>query len=465
MDHYDLVIIGTGSGNTLVTPDFDDKRVAIIESGTFGGTCLNVGCIPTKMFVYAADVADTVRHAGRYGVPSRIEDVHWPAIRDRIFGRIDPIAAGGRDYRVNGPNTTAYLGRARFTAPRRLRVALNAGGEAELTGDQVVIATGGHPVVPDFVTDAGVSYETSDTVMRLPQLPPRLLILGGGYIACEFAHVFGSLGSQVTMVVRGPGLLRHHDHEVAQRLTDHAAQAWDLRLHTEITQLRPLFEEGVAAGRGVRATLTDGSTVEAETLLVATGRAPSTADLDCAAAGVELHDDGRVVVDEYGRTTAEGVWSLGDASSPYQLKHVANHEARQVAHNLLHPDDLRAFDHRVVPSAVFTHPQIATVGATQLQLVESGRRYASSVESYGSTAFGWAMEDEVGICKVLADPDTGELLGAHILGAHASSLIQPIVQAMSLGQTAGEVARGQYWIHPALMEVVENALLGLGTAR
>lgn len=180
MDHYDLVIIGSGSGNTLVTPDFDNSRVAIVESGAFGGTCLNVGCIPTKMFAYTADVADTVRDAQRFGLPSRVESVDWPAIRDRVFGRIDPIASGGQEYRVNGPNTTAYLGRARFTGPRQLTVLGNTGGVADLSGDQVVIATGSYPVVPSFVSDAGVLYETSDTVMRLPDLPPRVLILGGG---------------------------------------------------------------------------------------------------------------------------------------------------------------------------------------------------------------------------------------------------------------------------------------------
>lgn len=465
VDHYDLVIIGSGSGNTLVTPDFDNSRVAIVESGAFGGTCLNVGCIPTKMFAYTADVADTVRDAQRFGLPSRVESVDWPAIRDRVFGRIDPIASGGQEYRVNGPNTTAYLGRARFTGPRQLTVLGNTGGVADLSGDQVVIATGSYPVVPSFVSDAGVLYETSDTVMRLPDLPPRVLILGGGYVACEFAHVFDSLGSRVSMVVRGPRLLSQHDQEVAERFTIKVAQGWDVHLGTTITELCPLDGGEVAVGRGVRAVLSDGTVLEADMLLVATGRDPATADLGCAAAGVQLRADGRVVVDEYGRTTAQGIWSLGDVSSEYQLKHVANHEARQVAHNLVHPQNLRAFDYRVVPAAVFTHPQVASVGATQLELIEAGRPYACYVQNYSDTAYGWAMEDQIGMCKVLADPQSGELLGAHLLGAHASSLIQPIVQAMSLGQTARQVARGQYWIHPALMEVVENALLGLGTER
>ena len=176
---------------------------------------------------------------------------------------------------------------------------------------------------------------------------------------------------------------------------------------------------------------------------------------------MRLHPDGRVIVDEYGRTTAPGVWALGDVSSPYQLKHVANHEARVVAHNLAHSGDLRAFDHRFVPAAVFSRPQVATVGATRQELQAAGVEYREYTQRYADVAYGWAMEDREGICTVLADPRDGSLLGAHLVGHDASSLIQPLVQAMSFGQRWADVARGQYWIHPALAEVVENALLGL----
>jgi mycothione reductase len=166
-------------------------------------------------------------------------------------------------------------------------------------------------------------------------------------------------------------------------------------------------------------------------------------------------------VDEFQRTSAPGVWALGDASSDYQLKHVANHEERTVAHNLAHPDDLVASDHRYVPSAVFTHPQLAAVGHTEASARAAGLRFVTALEPYGSTAYGWAMEDTTGVCKLLADPDTGLLLGAHLMGEQASTLIQPLIQAMSFGLTVRDMARGQYWIHPALTEVVENALLAL----
>ena len=453
-EHYDLAIIGSGSGNSLVTPDFDDRRVAVIEAGTFGGTCLNVGCIPTKMFVYAAEVADAVRDASRFGVDATLDGVRWADIRDRIFGRIDPIAEAGRRWRVDGPNTTAYLGRARFTGDRALSVELNDGGSADLTADQVVIAAGAHPMIPDVVTEAGVPYHTSDTIMRIDEVPERLVIIGGGFIAAEMAHVFSALGSRVSVLARGDRLLRHLDEEISRRFTAIARTRWDVHTGAVVDCLTE--HEGA-----IRARLLGGGEVEGDLLLVATGRDPNTAGLGLDLGGVDLRPDGRVAVDDHGRTSAPGVWALGDVSSHFQLKHVANAEARVVAHNLVHPDDLRALPHDHVPSGVFTHPQVATVGLTEEECVARGLRFVAYVQSYGDTAYGWAMEDTTGVCKVIADPDTGLLLGAHLLGPAATTLVQPLVQAMAFGTTVQQVARGQYWIHPALAEVVENALLGL----
>ena len=453
MAHFDLAIIGTGSGNSLVTPDFDGKRVAIIESGTFGGTCVNVGCIPTKMYVYAADVAGTITHAAKYGIDATLDGVRWPDIRDRIFGRIDPISESGKAYRVSGPNTTAFLGRATFTGPTALRIDTGD----EITADQIVIAAGAHPSVPTAVSESGVPFHTSDTVMRLAELPKRLVILGSGFIAAEFAHVFSAFGSQVTVVARNNALLRQLDTEISARFTTIAQEQWDVRLNSSLTKVSGDESE-------VRLDFADGSHATGDVLLVATGRVANTADLGLDVAGIATREDGRVKVDAHGRTNVEGVWALGDVSSDYQLKHVANHEARVVAHNLAHPGDLRSFDHRYVPQAVFTSPQIASVGLTEEQLKAQGRSYVTKSQAYGDTAYGWAMEDTTGVCKVIADPATGELLGAHLMGYQASNLIAPLIQGMSFGQTVLQMAQGQYWIHPALSEVVENALLGLELA-
>ncbi|HSY16061.1 MAG TPA: mycothione reductase [Jatrophihabitantaceae bacterium] len=451
--HYDLAIIGSGSGNSVITPDLAGWDIAVVDGGTFGGTCLNVGCIPTKMFVYTADVADTIRHASRYGVDGEVTAIRWAEIRDRIFGRIDAISAGGREYRANGSNTTLYQAHATFTGPRTL--ALDTG--QRISADRIVVAAGSRAVIPPEVSGSGVPYLTSDTVMRLETLPRRLAVLGSGFIAAEFAHVFGQLGVEVTVIARGPQLLRHLDVDIAHRFTVAARRQWDVRLDSGLL--------GVTQdGDGLRLDLVGGTTLRADELLVATGRVANTASLGCAAAGLELHPDGRIAVDEHQRTSVDGVWALGDVSSPYQLKHVANHEMRVVAHNLAHPTSMITTDHRYVPSAVFTHPQLATVGITEQDAAERGLDYVSATHDFGATAYGWAMEDTESFCKLIADRSSGELLGAHLIGPQASTLIQPLIQAMSFGQTVAGLARGQYWIHPALTEVVENALLTLEAA-
>jgi mycothione reductase len=449
--HHDLVVIGSGSGNSIVDSRFDDLDVAIVEHGVFGGTCLNVGCIPTKMYVYPADVAEYVRHAADYGIDATVDKVRWTDIRDRVFGRIDPISVGGREYRADrSPNVTLYEGHVRFTGPRELSVD---GGEP-FGADRIVIAAGGRPAIPQVITESGIPYETSDTVMRIDAPPEHLIVVGAAYIGAEFAHVFSAFGSRVTIIGRGGQLLRSQDETVAERFTAAVRDRWDVRIGHVITAAQH-------DAAGVELTLDDGSTVRGDLVLVATGREPNSDRLDLDRAGIPVHDDGRIVVDEYQRTPVEGVWALGDVSSPFQLKHVANHEAKVVAHNLAHPDDLRATSHKAVPWAVFTNPQIAGVGRTEAECRDAGLDYTVKIQAYGDVAYGWAMEDTTGFCKILAERGTGRILGAHVMGPQASTVVQPLVQAMAFDLGAREMATGQYWIHPALPEVVENALLGL----
>jgi mycothione reductase len=453
---HDLVVIGTGSGNSIIDERFDDLDVAIVERGVFGGTCLNVGCIPTKMYVYPADVAETVRQASRYGVDASIDKVRWTDIRERVFGRIDPIADGGRAYRVERcSNVTVYEGDARFVGHKTLAVERNDGRGVDLIrANRVVIAAGSRPAVPELVLRSGTPFHTSDTIMRIDEVPDRLAILGSGFIAAEFAHVFSALGASVSIIGRSAHMLRTHDEAISQRFSTIAAGKWDLHMGHEVTRL-------AGTESGLEIELTDSTLIRADMLLVAVGRTPNGDLLDVEKTGVPMRADGRVVVDDEQRCPVPGIFALGDVSSPYQLKHVANREAKVVAHNLLHPLSPMHTSHAVVPSAVFTSPQIAAVGRTEQECRADGYDYVASTQSYGDVAFGWASEDATGFCKVLADRRSGLLLGAHVMGPQASSIIQPIVQAMSFGLAAREMASGQYWIHPGLPEVIENALLGL----
>ena len=385
METYDIAIIGTGSGNSILDERYATKRAAICEQGTFGGTCLNVGCIPTKMFVYAAEVAKTIRDAGRYGVDARIDRVRWDDIVSRVFGRIDPIALSGEDYRRCARNIDVYAAHTRFGAVQADgRYLLRTDAGEEFTADQVVIAAGARPVIPPVILASGVAYHTSDTIMRIAELPQHLAIIGSGFVAAEFAHVFSALGVRVTLVIRGGRMLRHCDDTICERFTRIAASKWDLRTHRNVV--------GAAnRGSGVTLELDDGSTLDADLLLVATGRVSNADRLDAEQAGVDV-EDGRVAVDEYQRTSARGVFALGDVSSPYQLKHVANHEARVVQHNLLCDwDDTESMvvtDHRYVPSAVFTDPPLATVGLTENQAIAKGLDISVKIQDYGDVAYG-----------------------------------------------------------------------------
>lgn len=467
--HYDLVIVGAGSGNTIVDDRFDHLRVAIVEKGPFGGTCLNRGCIPSKMFILPADTATAARRGPVLGLPTEVGEADWPAIRDRIFTRIDGNAEKGRDYRRDADNVDVHVGTARFTGERRLVVDLEAGGSVEITADHVVLASGSRPVVPPIDGLADVPYETSDTIMRIPALPRRLGVLGGGYVGCELAHVFASYGSQVVQVEGEDRLLATQDADVAAHFTKGVRGRYDVRLGAQL--------ERVSQGPGgITMHLDDGSTAEVDVLLVAVGRVPNSDLLEVDEAGVETDDRGLVVVDEHQRTTADGVWALGDASSHEPLKHVANQDARVVQANLLAvlggSTDLVTSNHRFVPQAVFAHPQIASVGLTEAEAREQhGDDVVVSLRDVDSTAYGWALAGDLdddaeatGFVKVLARRTTGLLVGAHLIGPMASVLVQPLIQAMVHDLPVRGLARSQYWIHPSLAEVVENALLDLESA-
>lgn len=457
MTHYDLAVIGTGSGNSIVDERFADRRVAILEEGRFGGTCLNVGCIPTKMYVYPADVARQARSSGHLGLTTSYDGVDWPALRDRIFGRIDAIERGGRDYRKQLPNVDVHEGHAEFVGDHELVT----GDGRRITADQVVIAAGSRVQVADIPGIDDVPFHTSDTVMRLEELPRRMVVVGGGYVASELSHVFSSLGTRVTQVQRGPRLLMAHDEAVSGLFTEAAAAQWDVRLSVTTSSVRR------GPGSTVVVTLGDGTELEADVLLMATGRLPNAdrLGLEHTSIATEPSGDGRIVsVDEHQRTSVEGVWALGDVANHDQLKHVANAEARVVQHNLLHPDDLVSSSHEHVPAVVFSSPQVASVGLSEEQAREQGVAHRVVTHDYSGVAYGWAMDVPEGreMVKLLATPDGSRLLGAHVVGAQASLLLQPLVQAMAFDLPPLRLARGQYWPHPSLAEVVENALLALG---
>ncbi len=447
---FDLIIVGAGSGNMIPGPEMENWRVAIVEPDKFGGTCLNRGCIPSKMLLYAAEVAETARHGEKVGVYHTLERLDWQRIVGRVWERIDPIAEAGAAYRKSQSHVTVFEQPARFVEGR----ILESGGQ-RITADRIVLGAGTRPNVPDLPgLEEGMSH-TSDTIMRLETQPASMIIIGGGYIGAEMAHFFGSLGTHVTLVDRGAALIKNEDEPVAELFTKVYQRRFDVLLHAQAQRVSRA-EHGVTVHFDVNGESHD---VTAEILLFASGRRSNADQLNIAATDIEMDERGRVLTNEYMETSVPGIYAFGDLASRYQLKHIANAEARLIASQLL-GDDKHPVAYDGAPHAIFANPQVASVGITERQAVAQGRRYLTGTRNYGDTAYGWASEDTESFVKVIADPETRLLLGAHIIGPQASLLIQPLVQGMKYGQTVDEMAQVIY-IHPALTEVVEQALLEL----
>jgi mycothione reductase len=448
---YDLIVVGAGSGNALLGPELAHLNTAIVESDRFGGTCLNRGCIPSKMFVVAADAARAVTEARRLGVHATLDLVDWPGIRDRVFGRIDPLHESAVTYRRDN-GIDVYTEPARFVGQRVIQV-----GDAQITAEQIVVAAGARPVVPPIPGLDSVPFHTSDTIMRVDRVPESLIVIGGGFIAAEMGHVFEAFGAAVTVVQRGPRLLMAEDEQIATRFTELAAERFRLLLNASATAVH-------ASGNGVVVTVEcDGETeqVAAAELLVAVGRRPNTDRLDVAAGGLQVDAHGHLLADDAYRTSVPGVWAFGDMANHFQLKHMANAEERVVRHNLTHPEDLHRLRSTLVPHAVFSDPQVASVGLTEKDAVRQGIDHVVATRDYAETAYGWALEDTTSFVKLIADPRRRTLLGVHLIGPQAATLIQPLLQAMMLGHTVDQLAHDVLYIHPALTEVLEQALLEL----
>jgi len=448
MQPFDLIVIGSGSGLEVSSEAADrGLSVAVVEHGPFGGTCLNRGCIPSKMLIHSADVMETIRRAELFGITAQVASVDWDSIVKRVVSTVDSDAQAVEEGNRQRPNITVFKDTGRFVEHKVLEV-----GSERIRAETIVIAAGSRPRIPDIDGLSEVPFITSDEALRLPRQPPRLVIVGGGYIAAELAHFFGALGTQVTIVHRGPRLLRLEDDDVSARFTEVYQRRFTMLLNTVV---RRAYRDGLEivlelASDGQQRTLT------ADALLLAVGRVPNTDLLDVTQTGVAVDERGFIKVDKYLQTDVLGVWALGDIVGRYLLKHSANLEAAHVAQNIFNPEDKAPVDYHAMPHAVFASPQVASVGLTERQAREQGLPYVASTYSYYDSAYGASIEDRDGFVKALAHRETGEILGCHIIGSEASILIQEVANAMRMRLTTDAIAQSIY-VHPALPEVVQRA--------
>ncbi len=330
-----MMVIGSGSG-LEVSADAAERglSVAVVEEGPFGGTCLNRGCIPSKMLIHCADVMETIQRSHLFGITAKVESVDWQSIIRRVTEEVDGDARAVEEGNRQSPNVTVFKGTGRFVGEKTLEV----NGE-QIQAETVVIAAGTRPSVPETPGLEDVPYITSDEALRLPQQPGRLAIVGGGYIAGEMGHFFGAMGTEVTLIHRRSLMLREEDEDVARRFTEVFQRKFNLLLNAEVAQVSRNGDEiklEVAA---------DGHRVElaVDALLMATGRIPNTDTLNVGETGVELDQRGYIQTDQYLETNMAGIWALGDIVGKYLLKHSANLEAAYASKTIV----LVAFMHVV----------------------------------------------------------------------------------------------------------------------
>jgi dihydrolipoamide dehydrogenase len=464
MEEYDFIVVGSGSGLEVANAAANHgQSVAVVEKGPLGGTCLNRGCIPSKMLLDYAEVAETIERSGEFNIDASIDDVAFADIVREVTLSVGESADAIRRGITSSPQHDLYQGTGRFVDERTLEMATGEREGERLRAETVLVAAGTRPGIPDVEGIDAVDYLTSTEALQLETPPDHLVIVGAGYIAAELSHFFGTFGNDVTIVGRRPHLLPDADPEVAAWFTERYADRFDVYTGYEATAVsesggevtvdaRPFAEADGAAGR--EAGEGGAVSVTGDELLVATGRVPNTDVLNVEAAGIETDERGFVETEEYLRTSADGVWALGDVVGEYLLKHNANHEARAVARNL-YGEELQPVDYSAMPFAVFASPEVAGVGATADELRASDAEFATATYDYGDTARGDAMKTE-GFVKVLLDLD-GSILGCHIVGPEASNLIQEVVVAMTAGSGTVREIRESVHIHPALSEVVSSS--------
>jgi len=438
MQEIDLFVIGGGSGGVRAArmAGASGARVALAEPGAMGGTCVNLGCIPKKLYGYAAHYAEDFEDARGYGWSGPAPSFDWATLKRnraieilRLNGIYEKLLASA--------GVDILRGRARFADAHTIEV-----DGARFRATNILIATGGKPLRPEF-PGAELTL-TSNEIFDVEPFPRRLLVLGGGYIACEFASIFRGLGSQVTLLYRGEQVLRGFDDDVRGFVAaEMSKKGVELRLNARLASL----ERGAA---GLEATLTDGSVVEADAVLAATGRRPNVTGLGLEAAGVQIDERGAIAVDDVFRTSVPHIYAVGDVVDRLQLTPVALAEAMVVVDRLF-GSGLRAMDYEQVPTAVFTHPNVGTVGLTEAQArAKFGRLriYRTDFKPLKHTLSG---STERTLMKLVVDDASDRVVGLHMVGADAGEILQGFAVAMKAGATKA-VFDATLGIHPTAAE-------------
>lgn len=448
---FDVIVIGTGQAGVPLATRLASagKRVLIAERGEPGGTCVNTGCTPTKTMIASAKAAHTARTAGRLGVHAGEVKVDFAAVVDRKDAIVRRWQQGVVE-RIEGaaPNLTFVRGQAAFAGERRVEISGRT-----YSAETIVVNVGGRPVAPPISGLAEVSWLDNHRLMQLRSLPDHLLVVGGGYIGCEFAQMFRRFGSKVTITDRGEHLLSREDPDVSSAL-EGVFRAEGIAL-----ELSAAVERVDRSGSEVVVRLASGKELRGSHLLVAVGRRPNTDDLGCDKAGIQLDGKGAIVADDGYRTSAPGIYAVGDVLGGPQFTHTSWDDHR-LLFDLLQGRSKRGRSSRIIPYTVFTDPQLAAVGLSEREARKKNLDVEIATMPFGDVARAIEVDETAGLLKVILDRRTERLVGAAIVGAEAGELIHVYVALMKANASPRAFVDAEA-VHPTFNEGVQSVLMRL----
>jgi len=455
MKEYDVIIIGSGAGANIIEDALShNKAIAFVDKGPLGGTCLNVGCIPTKLIVYPADRIMEVREVHKLGITAEIKNIDFPGIMNRMRRSVKENHDHIKESLENADDIDFFFGEAHFTGHYTLEV-----NNQTIKGKTIFIVTGARPLIPQIKGIESIEYLTNESVLQLKEKPESMIIIGGGYIAVEFAHFFEAMGVTVTIIQRNKHLVPEEEPEISKLLKTALSRRMKIHTNTEAIEVRQ-------TGRIVTVTTKElGSNNQLEftahQILIAAGRRSNADVLIVKNTGVKMNENNYIIVDDYLETTKKDIWAFGDAIGKKMFRHAANHEAELAWNNAVHGKKSK-MNYLTVPHAVFTWPEIASVGLTEEQAAKLMGKHEILVGKamYTDAARGEAMMETEGFTKAVVHKKSGKILGYHIIGPQASIMIQEVVNAMAAEGNLWSVAKAIH-IHPALTEVVLKAFAKL----
>ena len=454
-EHFDLLVIGGGKGGkTLaIKQSVAGHRVALVEKGMIGGSCINVACIPTKTMVKSAKVADLARHAEKYGIHVALQAVNQIAVRQRKREVVSAMVARNQSL-FDKSGLTLVLGTARFISEKTVEVTLATGGIRTLTADTVIINTGTRSAQPNLPGLESIQSLDSNSIQELDRLPGHLVILGGGYIGCEFAQLFRRLGSRVTLIDRNQQLLPREEPEISEQIL-HIFQEDSIDVILGASVLKA--QGGDTNGVGIHLQTPMGErVVEGTDLLVGLGRSPNTESLNASSAGVQLDGRGFVVVNAHLQTTAPGVWAIGDVTGGPQFTHASLDDYRIVAANLQGGN--RVTTNRLMPYTLFIDPELGRVGLTEAAARQQGFTPRIATLPVAAIPRAVTMGETCGPLKAVVDAKTGLILGVSVLAPEGGEVMAVVQMAMQGGLTASAL-RDTVFSHPTMSECL-NDLFG-----